>query len=145
MPRDPRLTQRSFFTYWLTERVRWSDTDLVGHVNNLSFSAYFETGRTEFMRPVIDRNKESSLLFVLAQMNTCFLGEVNWPSEVEVGTCMLEIGRSSCRMGQGLFLGEQCVGTADTLLVMIDETTRMPHEIPAYVRQHLESFRAKGA
>jgi acyl-CoA thioester hydrolase len=140
LPRDPRLTQRAFFTYWLTERVRWSDTDQVGHVNNLAFSTYFESGRTEFLRDLVSRGVDSRVLLLMAQMNVCFLGEVHWPSNVEVGTCVLDVGSSSCRIGHGLFLGDQCVGTADSVLVMIDEATRKPREIPPHVRQHLNGF-----
>ncbi|MCK9284849.1 MAG: acyl-CoA thioesterase [Rhodocyclaceae bacterium] len=146
IPRDPRLTQRRFFTHWVTERVRWSDTDQVGHVNNLAFCTYIETGRTEFMRHLVSRDVESRVLLLMAQINVSFLGEVHWPSDVDVGTCVLDIGRSSCRIGHGLFLGEQCVSSADSLLVMIDESTRKPQEIPPHVRAHLAEFlpRAEG-
>ena len=75
LPRDPRLSQRAAFPHWLTERVRWSDTDQVGHVNNLSFGTYIETGRTEFLRELIDRNADSRVLLLMAQVNICFLGE----------------------------------------------------------------------
>jgi acyl-CoA thioester hydrolase len=140
LPRDPRLSQRAAFPHWLTERVRWSDTDLVGHVNNLSFGTYIETGRTEFLRELIDRNADSRVLLLMAQVNICFLGEVHWPSDVEVGTCILELSRSSCRMGHGLFVGERCVGTADTLLVHIDEATRKPSAIEGALRDYLNSY-----
>jgi hypothetical protein len=68
LPRDPRLSQRAAFPHWLTERVRWSDTDLVGHVNNLSFGTYIETGRTEFLRELIDRNADSRVLLLLTMV-----------------------------------------------------------------------------
>jgi len=140
LPRDRRLTQRAFFKHWLTERVRWSDTDLVGHVNNLSFATYCESGRTEFLRELIRRDADSRVLLLLAQSNVCFFGEVHWPAQVDVGTCILDIGESSCRMGHGLFYNERCVGTADALLVHIDETSRKAQAIPAAVREHLTAW-----
>ncbi len=140
LPRDPRLTQRDFFTHWLTERVRWSDTDMVGHVNNLSFSTYFETGRTEFLRPLIHRDAESRVLLLMAQMNVSFFGEVHWPANVEVGTCVLHLGDSSCRLGHGLFHGDQCIASCDELLVLIDEASRKPRTLPGHVRSYLAEF-----
>lgn len=140
MRKNNILTQRSTYSYWLTENIRWSDTDLVGHVNNLSFSTYYETGRTQFLRPFVARGVEQRVLLLLAQMNVSFLGEAHWPGEVDIGTGMLEVGRSSCRMGQGLFLGDQCISTAESVMVMIDETTRKPKEIPDWVREYLLKY-----
>lgn len=137
LPRDARLTHRKTFPHWVTERVRWSDTDQVGHVNNLSFCTYVETGRTEYLKEMIDRKSDSRVLLLMAQVNICLLGEVHWPSDVDVGTCILEISRSSCRMGHGLFVGDICVGTADTLLVHIDEATRKPRTIDGSLREVL--------
>ena len=61
MRKNNILTQRSTYSYWLTENIRWSDTDLVGHVNNLSFSTYYETGRTQFLRPFVARDYVDAL------------------------------------------------------------------------------------
>jgi acyl-CoA thioester hydrolase len=137
LPRDSRLLKREFFRHWLTERVRWSDTDLVGHVNNLSFSTYFETGRTEFLRKLISHDAQSRVLLLMAQMNVSFFGEVHWPAHVDVGTCVLDLGNSSCRLGHGLFHGEHCVASCDELLVLIDENSRKPGTLPAHVRNYL--------
>jgi len=137
LPRDHRLQQRASFKHWLVERVRWSDTDQVGHVNNLSFSTYCETGRTEFLAHLIRRDAETRVLMLMAQMNVCFLGEAHWPGEVDVGTCILDIGNSSCRMGHGLFVGDQCICTADSLMVHVDVTTHATGPIPDALRQYL--------
>ena len=142
LPRDARLKQRALFSHWVTERVRWSDTDQVGHVNNLAFGAYFESGRTELFRDLVCHAAESRVLLLVAQMNICFVGEAHWPSDIDIGTCVLDIGGSSCRLGQGLFLGDRCVGTADTVMVIIDEATRTPSDIPPHVRDYLNGFRA---
>jgi acyl-CoA thioester hydrolase len=60
------LIDRAIYPYWVKERVRWSDTDMVGHVNNMSLSAYFETGRTEILLPLIARDAERRILMVMA-------------------------------------------------------------------------------
>jgi acyl-CoA thioester hydrolase len=140
LPRDLRLARRASFKHWLVERVRWSDTDQVGHVNNLSFSTYCETGRTEFLSPWIRRDAPQQMLLLLAQMNTCFLGEAHWPGEVDVGTCILDIGKSSCRMGHALFIGERCICTADSVLVYVDVHTHATGPIPGELRQFLAAY-----
>jgi len=135
LPRD-----RDAYPHWMGEHVRWSDTDLVGHVNNLSISAYFETGRTHFLLPVLSKDLPEPSLLLLAQITVNFLGEVHWPGNLDIGTGLLSLGRSSCRLGQALFDGARCVATAETVLVLIDESTRKPREIPEPMRAWFSSF-----
>lgn len=141
LPRDPRLTNRDAFTFWVKENIRWSDTDLVGHVNNLAFAAYAESGRTQFFKDILARNTASERLVVLAQINISYLGEMHWPGLVDVGTCMLKVSSSSCRLANGLFYGDRCVATVDSLLVHIDPQSRaaspMDDELRDYLERHL--------
>ena len=134
------LLLRSTFSHWAKEQVRWSDTDMVGHVNNLAFSAYCETGRTHFLHGIITRNMDQGAQLVLAQMTVNFLGEVHWPASIDIGTGVLSIGRSSLRMGHGLFDGERCVATAESVIVSIDVASRKPCPISDSARDYLSGF-----
>ncbi len=54
---------------------------------------------------------------------------------------ILHIGRSSYRVGQGLFDGECCFGSAECLMVMIDSSTRHPTPIDEGMRARLGAYR----
>jgi acyl-CoA thioester hydrolase len=69
------LNQRGSFTHWCSEHVRWSNTDLVGHVNNLSFAAYCETGRAMFLRQFSEGTKGKKILLVSVQKIINFMRE----------------------------------------------------------------------
>ncbi len=138
-PSPPHV--RAAYGHWMQERVRWSDTDLIGHANNVAVSAYFETGRSHFMRSVDAIDAEPRAPLVLAQLTINFLGEMHWLDVIDIGTGCLSIGRSSCRTGQALFVGERCVGTAESVVVMIDEVTRKPVPLPSWLRQWLDQNR----
>ena len=140
-PANPLLAQRSLYRHWERERVRWSDTDMIGHTNNLAFGAYCETGRALFMKHLLGPAAESRQMFLLTQLIVNFIGELHWPAEVAIGTGVMAIGRTSCRLGQGLFDGERCFGTSEALLVLIDEDTRKPRPIPDAVRAWLSEHR----
>lgn len=142
LPRDAGLVRRERFAHWFTEHIRWSDTDRVGHVNNVAFAVYCESGRTAFLTPLTIGAAGKRSLMLLAQINLSFLGEADWPAAVDIGTVVLDVGRSSCRIGHGLFVGERCVATADSLLVLIDEATRQPRALPEPARAYLERYRA---
>jgi acyl-CoA thioester hydrolase len=60
-----------------------------------------------------------------------YLGELNWPGDVEIATRIAEVGRSSLTLDQALFVGETCVANGRTILVLIDEKTRRPQPLPA--------------
>jgi len=137
------LRQKAAFPHWVSERVRFCDTDLIGHVNNLAFSAYLETGRSLFLHDFTRPASGPRSLFVLAEISVRFIGEAHWPAEVAVGTGVVEIGRRSVRLGQGLFIGERCFSTSESALVLLDEGTRRSRDIPPRIKDWLESFRLR--
>lgn len=140
-PSNPLLREAARYRHWERERVRWSDTDQLGHVNNLAFAAYCETGRSQFMAQATMQNRELGRLFVVSQLVVNFIGELHWPAEVRVGSGVLDIGRTSYRIGQGLFAGDRCFGSSEGLLVQIDATTRRPTPIADDLRAWLDTFR----
>jgi len=134
------LTRRATFRHWMAERVRWSDTDMVGHVNNLAFAAYLETGRTHFMYPMVNEATGERALFLLARLTVDYLDEVHWPAAIDIGTGILALGRASLRLGQGLFDGDRCVAVADSVMVRIDETSRNSAPIPDWARARFAPY-----
>ena len=135
--KHPRLAQRAAFIAWSHEQVRWSDTDLVGHVNNLSFAAYLETGRSLFLREFVEKDSPRRAMMLPAQMVLNFYREAHWPDVVDIGTAVLSLGNTSCRVGQGLFVGDHCIATSEATLVLIDEHTRQPITLYPWLRDWL--------
>ncbi|EPL3138007.1 TPA: acyl-CoA thioesterase [Pseudomonas aeruginosa] len=138
--RHPRLTERDAYHHWSREQVRWSDTDLVGHVNNLSFAAYCETGRCMFLRPFVENNSSQRAMMLPAQLILNFIAEAHWPQVIEIGTGIISIGNTSCRIGQGLFVEGRCIATSEVTNVMIDEQTRQPRPLPDWFRSWLSEY-----
>ena len=52
---DRELPNLGDFPIHSTDKIRFRDTDQLGHVNNAVFSTYFETGRAELLvHPEVD-------------------------------------------------------------------------------------------
>ena len=105
------------------DKIRYSDTDRQGHVNNAVFSTYLETGRVELLY-----NADPALLadtnsFVIAALNLNFLNEIRWPGQVDIGTSVLKIGTSSVKIYQQLFHDGLCVASAETVIVQVDNSS----------------------
>jgi acyl-CoA thioester hydrolase len=134
----PQPTERSSYTSWAYEKLRLSDTDRQGHVNNAVFATFAETGRIEFMRDDLLTLDRTGLGFVVARVEIDFRGELQWPGKVDIGTRLLAVGRTSWRLEHGVFSGERCVATAISVMVTIDGKTRRPAPLPDVLRTWLE-------
>lgn len=112
------------------DKLRFGDTDSVGHVNNAVFSTLFETGRVTLLYQDDPVPVEDGFGFVLAHISIDFLGEILWPGQVDIGTGIARIGRSSVQFTQALFQNGQCVARANSTIVLTDRTTRRSHPMP---------------
>jgi len=121
-----------------SEKLRFADTDLNGHVSNATFATCCQNARMEVL---CDRSRVPIPIdahFVLARFELDFLAEMRWPGIVEVGSRVCRVGRASVTMAQSLFLGNRCVANAVSTVVLVDRSTRcatpLPHETAVALR-----------
>jgi acyl-CoA thioester hydrolase len=119
------------------DKLRYGDTDRQGHINNAVFSTFLETGRVELLYDRTRKLVEPGTAFVIARLEMDFRAELLWPGEVEIGTRIASIGRSSVRLEQAIFQGGRCVASGITVMVQMDETTRKARPFSETVRQQL--------
>lgn len=121
------------------DKLRFGDTDSVGHVNNAVFSTLFETGRVTLLYQDNPVPVEDGFGFVLAHISIDFIGEILWPGQVDIGTGIARIGRSSVQFIQALFQNGQCVARATSTIVLTNRTTRRSHPMPETILASLRS------
>ncbi|HEY9547413.1 MAG TPA: thioesterase family protein [Solimonas sp.] len=108
------------YRYWVDERVRFNDLDLLGHVNNIAYVVYVETGRASFLRSIGMFELDDRRQTVIARFEIDYRREVAYPADLRVGVRVLAIGNSSFQIGVGIFSGETCVATARNAIVRWD-------------------------
>jgi len=127
----------------VTEKLRYNDTDRQGHINNAVFATLCESGRCAFLydpgNPLVSEEAQ----FVIAKLTINFLGEMNWPGEVVIGTGVARIGRTSFGLTQGLFVDQQCVATCESVIVLMDVDTRQSTALPEDTIKKLEKLSVK--
>ncbi len=138
---DIDLTSRAAFAFFESEKLRFSDTDMIGHVNNVAFAALLESGRTAFAHYHLFPNMPEGYLAVMARVEIDYRRELHWPAMVDIGTRIVAVGNSSYTMGQGVFKDDKCVATGRTTLVMIDRSTRRSAPMPDGYRGLLVALR----
>ncbi len=137
-PENPDVLKRQHYKHWARESVRYSDTDRQGHVNNAVFATYLEAGRVALL---YGAKKESApppgTSFALVSLLLTYRAEILWPGEVGIGTTCVRVGSSSAAFDQALFIGDTCVATARTVLVLMDNSTRKSRPLPDETRRAL--------
>lgn len=64
------------YQFWVDVSMRYSDQDELGHVNNVSYAAYIEAGRAEYLLSLfIDNKKHPNLDYLLANLSINFIQE----------------------------------------------------------------------
>ena len=133
------LTRRAAYRLFTPVTIRFSDTDKLGHVNNVAISAYFEAARCELFYQLMGQAGVGGRIdFVLARVAIDFKREFFYPGTVEVGSRFTRLGNRSITSGYGLFLGETCHATAEAVNVFFDLDTRQAMAPTPPLRQLLE-------
>lgn len=134
------ITDYALQTY---EKLRYADTDRQGHINNAVFSTMLETGRVELLYAPKGPLHEEGCAFVIASLHLDFHGEITWPGRVEIGTRVSSVGKSSIALEQGLFQNDQCVATAKTVIVQMNESSRRSQPFIESARQKLAALKPR--
>ncbi len=124
----------------IEEKVRFSDTDRQGHVNNVAFSFFFEAGRAAI---VLDEPAllEPDCFFVIVTTTIDFNGELNYPGVITVANGIERIGSSSITVRQALFQDGRCASTSHSTMAQVNITRRAAQPLSASARELLEKMR----
>jgi len=135
----PPATERGSYRIWAYDKLRYGDTDRQGHVNNAVFATFCETGRVGFLYDEKLQLAGAGANFVVVRLEVDFRAELFYPGQIDIGTRVLSIGRSSFRVGQGIFKGDLCAATSESVMVLMDDATRKAKPLTPQLRQWLEA------
>ncbi len=134
-------TDRAAYAFWTRDTVRFSDVDRYRHINNVAIATYCETGRVEFAEALWPGSTAGEVSgWVIVQLTVNFLAQGAYPGDVEIGTRVERVGRTSCTIGQGLFKNGTCFATSEAVLVWLDlEGGGRPAPFPEALAERLAS------
>jgi len=133
------LNSADSYRFWTPVTIRFSDQDPLGHVNNCAYATYIEAARTGFLGLLLDPEAEPNIDFTLASLKIDYLNEIHYPGTVDVGARILRLGNKSLTSCFGVFLGETCVATSESVNVFFSTTMRKSMPMPDHVRARLEA------
>ena len=137
----PRLED---FPYRLTDNVRFGDLDPNQHVNNAVYATYFETGRVTLMKDRSYGLMPEGLAWIMVRLDIHFRAELHWPGTIELGLGLVKFGRTSTTFDQVVFSEGKCVASAQSVSVLIDESTRKPTPLTEEIIRNFQPWLRRG-
>lgn len=120
--------------------LRWSDQDLLGHVNNAKIMTLVEEARVRTVMQLQQDNQcNGPLDMVLRTSQTEFLRPVMYTGDVEVNVWISRIGNTSFVMQHELVQDDAVCATVEAVVVMFDNAKQTPMTIPEHIRSALEA------
>ncbi len=128
------------FPLTTTDKLRYSDTDRQGHINNAVFATFFETGRVEIISQIERHAEVTDREFVLARITIDYLQEVHWPGTVTIGSRISRVGTSSLTVEQVIVVDETVCARAESVMVQIRTSTRRSEPFDDATREFFDTL-----
>lgn len=110
-------------------QVRFSDTDMMGHISSMSYAAWAEVGRADFFE-AIPVPLEEKPWFVLVRLALDFHSEGRFGEKFEIATRCTRLGQKSMTLAQHITVGERAVCTLEVVMAAFDPKTRKAIALP---------------
>ena len=136
-----KLPSISEFKYHTDLQIRFSDVDVLGHVNNTVYLSYYDTGKAWFFSEIHERLIEwRKVETVIANIDCCFISPIFFGEEVEVYTRCESISEKSFKLLQVIALkgSKEIKSACETVMVCFDPLSQNSIKMPDHWRMALE-------
>lgn len=144
----PSPEPRAAYPYHHPIQTRWADNDVYGHVNNVTYYAYFDTAVNAYLsaQGALDPAR-GEVIGLVVETGCAFFAPVAFPEALSVGVRVASAGRSSVRYELAVFQEERAVAAAQGhfVHVYVDRESRRPAALPAALRAALAPLMTEGS
>ena len=123
-------------------RVRFSDVDIYGHVNNVKYFEYYQEARLAFLTSMGRAEEEGRFAVVVARVNVDYKRPILFRSEPYVIESWIDrVGNSSFGLSAEIKDGDTVLSRAEAVLVTFDLKTQTARPLTDAERESLEAAR----
>ncbi len=133
----------SDYPYQVKLTSREEDNDENGHINNVAFYSFFDTGVNLFLQQHCRASFEYEGITAYVVSSQCqYISPASFPDDIYVGVRVAKVGRSSVTYGISVYAGEtkRRVAHGQFVHCYVERHTDHAVPIPAEVRDALVSF-----
>jgi len=121
-------------------RVRFSDVDVYGHVNNVKYFEYYQEARLAFLTSMGRAEEEGRFAVVVARVDVDYKRPIMFRSEPYLIESWIDrVGNSSFGLSAEIKDGETVLSRAEAVLVTFDLKTQTARPLTAGERERLEA------
>jgi acyl-CoA thioester hydrolase len=138
-----------YYKHFIPIKVRFSDLDVVGHLNNATYQTYLEEARIAYFHDVLNRDK-SSLNFntVVSKITIDFIKPIEYGDDIAIYSRVFNLTASNHEV-HSLFVRREkekteIVATAQTVMAAFDYDTKQPTTFPDDYCEIVRSFEGIG-
>ena len=122
-------------------RVRYGETDQMGVVYHANYAAYFEVGRTEWLRQygiTYKSMEKNGIMLPVISLNINYKISACYDDLIKVETTLKKLPTASIEFDYKLFSEDDgLLATGHTKLVFINMKTKRPTRCPKYLMDKL--------
>ncbi|OEF96922.1 hypothetical protein BHF71_04125 [Vulcanibacillus modesticaldus] len=143
---------KSDINYWLqgfrfstTIKIRFSETDAYGHVNNVSYFTYFEQARLDYLEHlglVDELMKSPNNLIVTANLECHYLSQLHYGQLIDVYVRIARMGKSSFDLEYAIKDKKKGILAAvgKGTIVHINKQTGKSEALPAFIKEKIVEY-----
>ncbi len=121
-------------------RVRFSDVDIYGHVNNVKYFEFYQEARLAYLTAMGRAEDEGRFAVVVARVNVDYKRPILFRSEpYAVESWISRVGNSSFDLRAEIKDGDTVLSRADAVLVTFDLKTQTARKLSETERERLEA------
>src|SRR5690606_970003 len=124
--------------------TRWHDNDIYGHINNVTYYAYFDSAVNSYLiaEGGLDIHQGEQVAFVVSS-GCDYFAPIAFPDAIEVGVRVAKLGSSSVRSDRAVFKAGAAEAWAAGRFVRasVERASRRSCPSPERVRSALERLR----
>ena len=136
----PKPSLRSAYRYFAPITTRWNDNDIYGHVNNVTYYAYFDTVANVYLieQAQLDIHQADVVGFVV-NSGCNYFAPIAFPEKISAGLRVNRLGSSSVEYGIAIFKeGEELAAAEGHFVhVFVERESSKSVPMPEAIRQAL--------
>ncbi|MDE1466881.1 acyl-CoA thioesterase [Aurantiacibacter sp. D1-12] len=143
MSNRPDPKPRSAYKAFRKIPTRWADNDVYGHVNNVTYYAWFDTAvNAELVERGVLDVEQGAIIGLVVETQCRYFAPLSFPQTVEAGVRVAKLGTSSVRYEVGIFAqgSDEPAAEGHFVHVYVDRETRRPVPLPEDWRTVLDGL-----
>lgn len=139
--REEKLINRSDYKSFYSISTRWTDNDIYGHINNITYYSYFDTAVNQYLIENASLNiQDSPIVGYVVHSNCNYLSGISFPGIIDVGIVVKKLGKTSVTYEIGIFKdGESKVSAyGEFIHVFVNRSEKKSVPIPDNILKSLK-------